>query len=1200
MEASETGIDFSNRLSEEKGLENDHLLIGSGAALGDVDGDGRTDLYLTRLEGRNALYLNRWGWRFEEVAVRAGVALPDRYSTGATLADLDGDGDLDLLVSAQGQPNAVFENDGQGGFTDVSEEAGLTSPLAGTTIAVADVDGDGDLDVYQTNYKRKGAKDDLDIYQNPGADRIVREGDTLAVAPRFREHFRLVEFDDGVGTQEYAEPDRLYLNDGSGRFDPASWTDGRFLDADGDTLEQAPALFGLAARFYDVDGDGDPDLYVCNDFQDPDQFWINQGDGTFQLIDRLALRNTSHASMSVDFADVDRDGHADFFVADMMSPGRGEELRKMPLHHVPARHPIGNVEGQPQYGRNTLFRNRGDGTFAQVAELAGVAASGWTWGSLFLDVDLDGYEDLLVANGHGRDMQDADVAYRVRRAQGTEMTWEEAKSLYPHLDLENMAFHNRGGFDFEPAGERWGFSVEGDVSHGLAAGDLDGDGDQDVVVNRLNSPVLILRNDAPAPRVAVRLDGRPPNTRGLGARVRLTGGGQPVQEKEMTAGGLYLSSSAPLLTFAAGAGGSETDRDAGADPSAPLTLEVVWPDGAVSRIEGVEPDRLYEISQPSSPPAGEGSPAEEGPREGAADRDEETPEVPLFVDVSRRLDHVHPETPFDDYRRQGLLPFRPGRLGPGVSWVDVDGDDDPDLVVPPGRGGRLGYLRNEGGDFRTVTVEETPGRYDRTTALPVPAGPGFLVGQATYEASDPGEARRLPTALRVGAQPGRVDSVVPGHLHSAGPLSLADVDGDGDLDLFVGGRLIPTLYPVSATSRLFRNEGGRFVRDEANREVLEDLGLVSASVFTDLDGDGDPDLLLAVEWGPPRVLLNEDGRFRDATDEWGLAELTGRWNGVATGDLNADGRPDAVLTSWGRNLRNRPEDGRPLLLYHGNLNSDGQYDVLLAQESPEGSTVYPLERYERIQQAMPSLARRFDGFDAYAEATMDDLLAAAGAGDRYGRRSAATYQHHLLINEGDRFRVSALPVRAQETAAFGPVVADFDGDGHDDVFLSQNFFSTEPFTPRLDAGVGLWLRGDGTGGLDPVPAARSGLYLWGDGRGAAAADYDGDGRIDLAVGQNGGETRLFRNVGARPGLRVRLRGPETNPLAVGAAVRAVYADGRGPLREIQAGSGYWSTDGTVQVLGLEDELRGVWVRWPSGETEFAPLEPDRRDVTLRR
>jgi hypothetical protein len=812
-----------------------------------------------------------------------------------------------------------------------------------------------------------------------------------------------------------------------------------------------------------------------------------------------------------------------------------------------------------------------------------------------MDVDLDGYEDLLVANGHGRDMQDADIAYRVRGAQGTDMTWKEAKSLYPHLDLENRAFRNRGGFDFEEAGERWGFSVEGDVSHGLAAGDLDGDGDQDVVVNRLNSPVLILRNDAPAPRVAVRLDGRPPNTRGLGARVRLTGGGLPDQEKEMTAGGLYLSSSAPHLTFAAGV-----------DPSAPLALEVVWPDGEVSRIEGIEPDRLYEISQPSSPPADEGPAADEepaadeGPREGAADGDEEASERTLFVDVSHHLDHIHPETPFDDYRRQGLLPFRPGRLGPGVSWVDVDGDDDPDLVVPPGRGGRLGYLRNEGGDFRTVTVEETPGRYDRTTALPAPTGSGFLVGQATYEASDPEDARRLPTALRVGARPGVVDSVLPVHLHSAGPLSLADVDGDGDLDLFVGGRLIPTLYPVAATSRLFRNEGGRFVRDEANREVLEDLGLVSASVFTDLDGDGDPDLLLAVEWDSPRVLINEGGRFRDATDEWGLAELTGRWNGVATGDLNGDGRPDAVLTSWGRNLQHRPEDGRPLLLYHGDLNNDGQYDVLLAQESSEGSTVYPLERYERIQQAMPSLARRFDGFDAYAEATMEDLLAAGGAGEGFRRRSAATYRHHVLINVGGRFRASPLPVRAQETAAFGAVVADFDGDGHDDVFLSQNFFSTEPFTPRLDAGVGLWLRGDGTGELDPVPAVRSGLYVWGDGRGAAAADYDGDGRIDLAVGQNGGETRLFRNVGASPGLRVRLRGPETNPLAVGAAVRAVYADGRGPLREVQAGSGYWSTDGTVQVLGLGGELRGVWVRWPSGETDFVPLEPDRREVTLRR
>jgi hypothetical protein len=1174
MGSRRTGVDFSNRLDQELALENEHRLIGSGVTLGDVDGDGWTDIYLARLQGPNVLYRNLGNWRFEDVTEGSGTALADRFSTGAAMADLDGDGDPDLVTTSLGGPDAVLLNDGAGRFTELPD-AGLAPGLGSSTATLADVDGDGDLDLYVAAYKAESASDVLRMLERPLSDITVGQTDSLVVAPEFRDHYRVEMRDGRQMVVEQADVDRLYLNDGTGRFEPVSWTGGAFLNGVGRPLEEDLDDFGLAARFYDVDRDGNVDLYVCNDFDDPDQLWLGLGDGTFRAAPALALRTTPHASMSVDFADVDRDGSVDIFVAEMRTRDHSRWLKHVPFQRR-LRKPVGVMEDRPQIQRNVLFLNRGDGTFAEVGEYAGVDASDWTWTSMFLDVDLDGYEDLLVANGYSRDTQHGDVVDEITSLQG-QADSRELKRLYPPLATANVAFRNRGDLTFVEVGEAWGFGVAEDISHGMAAGDLDGDGDLDLVVNRLGDPALLLRNDATAPRLALRLKGVGGNTAGVGARVRMVGSeGLPDQERQISAGGLYLSGSEPLLTFAAGRGDS-------------LRVEVDWPGGERTVMEGIEADRLYEVYRP----AGTNGVLEEPLASSGAEPG------PLFTDRSGLLEHTHPEADFDDFLRQPLLPYQLSRLGPGVSWIDVDRDGDPDLVVPPGGSGALSFLRNDGTSFTEVPLRDASSAspLDRTAAvaLPGPDGPRIVFGQSSYRARTVEEAQVLPAAVVAASGAGSVLELETGGLSSTGPVAVADVDGDGVLELFVGGRMIKGFYPLPASSMVFRDGPTGLRPDSSLVSLLEEVGMVSGAVFSDVDGDGDPDLILALEWGTVRLLVNEGGRLTDRTDAWGLAELEGRWNGIATGDFDSDGRPDLVVTGWGRNVRFAPSEDRPVVLYHADLDGNGTWDLIPTQAQAADGVLRTLEGYDRLRRAIPSLRSRLPTFESYGEASLQEIL---GVEEVFGR-TARRFEHLVLMNRDGRFEARALPAPAQIAPATGVAVGDLDGDGNEDVFLAQNFFPTHLDQPRFDAGLGLVLLGNGAGGFEPLSAAESGVRIFGDQRGAAVADFDGDGRLDVAVAQNGARTRLFRNVGASPGLRVRLEGPPGNPDAIGATIRVEYLDGPGPAREVQGGSGYWSLNGTTQVMGLRAAPVAVLVLWPGGGESRVEVDAGARTITVR-
>jgi hypothetical protein len=1173
LNPSRTRINFANTVSESLLVRNRILAQGAGVCLGDVDGDGRADVFLARTEGANALYRNVGGWRFEDITQRAGVGAADRYSTGCAFADVDGDSDLDLVLVALGGPNALFVNDGTGRFNELRDEAGLTSSAGSTTIAVGDVDGDGWLDLYIANYKAYTTLDRMSP-QERSFDQVVRQlgPRRFEVRERYRREYRVVDREDlgGFSLEQRADPDFFYRNAGGGRFIRESLAgNSRFVDEDGRPLREEPEDFSLAAVFANLDGDRAPDLYVANDFEDPDQFWRNDGHGNFRQTTWNAMPSTSNSTMAVDVGDVDRNGWPDLLQVDMLSQDTRRLKTQIPTHTAPPKQP-GLQPVRQQMQRNTLHLSRGDGTFAEIARLAGVGASGWSWSTVFLDVDLDGWEDILIGNGHLWDVMDGDTQYRLRNRLH-EIDWRRMLFEFPPLELPNVAFRNRGDLTFEDASRAWRFDLGEDVSHGMALGDLDGDGDLDVVINRLRKPAAVLRNDATAPRIAVRLRGAPPNTYGIGSLVRVLGGAVPLQQREVLAGGLYLSSSEPLLTFATG-------------KAKEVTIEVDWRDGRRTVISGARPNRLYEIEQSSA-------------QQRANPQSDTTPT--LFQDVSEQLaGHEHVDPYFDDYSRQLLLPNAFSQLGPGIAWDDVDGDADEDLLVGGGRTGTLAWFRNEGGRLRPSASRVPAAHGDLTTIVGWPDNRGgrtVLAGVSGYEMASTSDALTAPSVVSYSLTTGAMSPLLPGDSASVGPLAVADYTGDGNLDLFVGGRIRPGAYPLSPSSRLYRNEGGRPVLDVVNSPLFAGIGMVSAAQFADINGDGWPDLIVAIEWGTIRVFVNERGRFR-TVEMPGLAGLYSRWNGLATGDLNGDGRLDIVATSWGRNTDYHVSESRPLFLYAGFFAEPGRASVLLAQEDPRIRNVAPLTSFARLGLALPGAARRVRTFAQYADADIAQVLGPFASGAI--RLGATTMDNMVLLNRGERFEARPLPVEAQCAPAFYAGIADFNGDGKEDLFLSQNFFATDVATPRYDAGRSLLLLGDGAGVLEPVPGQRSGLLVYGEQRGSAYADFDNDGRLDLAVSQNGAATRLFRNVRAVPGLRVRLVGPPSNPTGVGTQMRLRYADKSGPIREVQAGSGYWSQNSAVQILGRAGQATALWLRWPGGREQIVPLTPSQAEIAV--
>jgi enediyne biosynthesis protein E4 len=1185
-----SGLDFHNPLAGDRGLHNQILLNGSGVAAADVNGDGLCDLFFSSLDAPNALYINQGGWEFLKVPGAGGASCEGQSSTGAVFADVNGDTFPDLLITGHRSGCRLFLNDRHGSFNEVTEAWGLKGTSGAASLTLADVDRNGWLDLYLVNYRNDTMRDmpdsQFDVRMVNGEYRLISFNGKPADGPDLKGRFT---FDRSRAVLENGEPDQLYLNFGQGKFEVVEWEKGHFLNAQGKPVK-TPYDWGLSAMFQDVNGDGAPDLYVCNDFQSPDRLWINKGDGRFQVAADEMIRQTSLFSMGLDFADINRDGRVDFFVADMLS--RSHERRMVQVMDGTAFAQYRDSRStQPQSPRNTLFIQRTDRTFSELARFAGVEASEWSWCPAFIDIDLDGFEDLLITTGHWRDAQNADVARSletsIQKGNFSHAKQLELRKQFPVLNTPNVAFRNKGNAMFEDVSSNWGFdSIR--VSHGMALADLDNDGDLDAVINCLNAPALLYQNQASGPRLRVALKGRSPNTAGIGALVEVIAPNLPKQTQSIKAGGRYLSSDQPTRTFAVKA------------ISDLVSIKVDWPSGEISQLSRVSANQLYVIEEPKQ--ANQQLPVNEI---------EPIANNALFEDVSTRLNHVHIDVAYDDFERQTLQPRGLNALGPGLTWFDFNQDGWEDLFIGSGKGGRLGVFRNDQGKKfvrQRAKAFETPLPRDLGSVLAWRNSKelALLIGQVTYE--DIGSHASAFDLFSMNT--GKIQSIEGDTISSPGPMAMSDWDGDGDLDLFVGGRVLPGKYPAPANGMLFRNDHGNLDFDREASLPFQGMGLISSVIFTDVVGDDLPDLVVACEWGPLQLLENRGGKFEswEGNIRWtgpeassspldSFKQMRGWWNSVASIDADGDGLLDLVAGNWGRNHKYSQSSSRPVQIHYGGPIGPGGFTLLESYANWRSGMQVPSRDWGYLSSVLPWIAEGFSSFESFGRAPMNAVLETVPA--KLNVVEVSIFDSVLLLNRGEVFEVISLPLEAQHSPVFGLGVGDFDGDGNEDLVVSQNFFEVSPLDSRQDAGQGLFLSGNGNGIFNALGSLQSGISIQGEGRGLAVADFDHDRRPDFVAAQNSTATKLYRNVSGQPGFSVRLKGNKTNPQAIGARIRLIYKDGsKGPARELHLGEGYWSQSPNRQILGMASRPSALEVRWPNGHLEQFEVTGTQTELTV--
>ncbi len=1249
LTAAQTGVDLVHAFPPTGSAE---LLQDQGAAagicIGDFDQDGLPDLFIADYDRGNRLYRNQGGFRFEDVTAGAGVAAPGPWCAGVCAVDVDNDGDLDISACVFNGPNLIFLNDGHGVFRERARELGLDFKGASVMTAFGDYDLDGRLDAYLVTHRLSiGPEQRLPRNAQESLSRgVIQRGRDrgMAITPEFRDLFGLT--DKGGGRAELfiaGQADRLFRNLGPAGFTNATAAAGI-----------AGHDIGLSAAWWDYDDDGWPDLYVSNDYKGPDRLYHNRGDGTFEEVTREALPHVPWSSMGADCADVNNDGRIDFLATEMA--GSTHRRRQMILDDLRERWFL-QVADPPQYPRNALYLATGTGRVMEVAQLAGVARTDWTWSPKFADFDNDGWVDLFIANGMSRDYLNADLLSRMRErgAPG----WRDR----PLLREANLAFRNLGDLRFVPVGPPWGLD-QVSASFGAAVADLDRDGDLDLVVSSLEEPVAIYRNDESAGHgVLIRLKGTRSNRWGLQAKITLEAGAN-VQTRcpDLTSG--FMSANEPLVHVGVGENGRIR------------RLTVDWPSGHTQSFDDLEVDRLYTVIEPDSP-----SPRRAAPK----------PPTPLLRQVAAPAGLRHRESHYDDFQREPLLPWKLSQAGPGLALADVNGDGTEDL-----------FLSGAAGDAGSLVLREAPGkgfklhpqRAFEADKESEDLGAVFFDADADgdqdlYVASGggefgPGDAR-LRDRLYVNDGHGNFtpapDGVLPDLRDAGAVVAAADVDRDGDLDLFVGSRLVPGGYPLPADSRLLLNDPAhesdperglqsagshagqgtslraearapdRFMATEQVQEeqdaaqepqpgragtplpaalgapgtarptrtalpvapvrfrdatatlapALRQTGLVTSAIWSDADDDGGIDLLVTHEWGPVKFFRNQQGRLVDHTREAGLAEWTGLWNGIAAGDPDEDGDMDYVVTNLGLNTRYTASRERPAVLFRGDFDGSGQAHLIEA--TFDGDTLFPLRSLNALTEAIPSLAARFSTVREFSEASLEQVFSAARL-QAAPRFTANTLESGLLRNDGKaRFTFEPLPRLAQVAPAFGVGVVDLDGDGHEDVVLAHNSFSPQPETGRMDGGLGLVLRGRGDGTFLPWWPDASGFSVRGDAKALAVADLNLDGRPDLLVGMNHGELLAFEN--AAPGdprwIEVELRGRPGNLAGVGARVTMVSAAGRRRVAEVYAGSGYLTQPGSRLYFARNEGTppARVEVRWPGGRVSTLSPAPDRGVIVIR-
>lgn len=1051
LDSTQTGIQFVNALNSTDKFNiytYRNFYNGGGVGIGDVNADGLMDIYLTANMQANRLFLNKGGLKFEDVTEQAGVAGAKLWSTGVSMVDINADGRTDIYVCNSGdvdsenRENEFFINNGDGTFTDRAEEMGLADKGLSTHAAFFDYDKDGDLDVYILN----------NSFKDVGSANLV---------------FNQRNVRDPEGG------DKLYRND-NGIFKDVSEEAGIYGSSIG---------FGLGVSVTDLNKDGWMDLYISNDFFERDYLYINNGDGTFTEDITGQIQSLSVSSMGSDAADLNGDGFPEVFVTEML-PATEERLKAL-VHFENYNYQkyVADNDYYYQYMRNVLHVNQGldeNGRpiFAELGRLSGVEATDWSWGALIFDMDNDGNKDIFVSNGIYQDIINQDYLKYISSEAFIKMVVEDGKVNYnklveviPSTKAPNYAFAGSGDLRFTNKAEEWGLGAPG-YSNGSAYGDMDNDGDLDLVVNNVNMAPFVYRNntDTLANYIRFELSGKGDNKMAIGANITLHCQDKALYlEQSLTRG--FQSSVDPRLTFGLGV----VERIDSA--------VVSWPLGAKTVLKDLDVNRTIRLDEP------EGATAGSNPLADARNK------ARWFQEVQLPLEYKHKENPYVDFDQEFMLYHMNSKDGPYISTGDVNGDGLADLFLSGARYQPGQLFIQQQNQFQASNQElfETD-RFceDGESILIDVDGDAHLDLIVASQGNDDNSERYLKDRLYLNDGKGnfsKSDGAFPGDMafHTS-TIKAADYDRDGDPDLFVGARLKTGHYGQPTSSYLLKNDG-RGAFQKARVEDLEDIGMVTDALWADIDNDGWVDLVVVGEWMSPMVFRNDNGNLKNASNALGLESYSGWWNSVAAGDVNKDGYPDLILGNHGLNSRFRCSPEKPLKCYVSDFDGNGDIEQIITQYN--GDRSYPMPLLHDLWQQMPSTKKKFVKYEDYKGKTIEEVFSKEQL-RKADVLTANTLSSAILLSNGKGgFTFQKLPVEAQYSPIYAIHLDDFNDDGNPDLLLAGNLYDVKPEVGRYDANYGCLLAGDGKGAFTTVPFQESGLFIKGQVRDIKTLEYGG-------------------------------------------------------------------------------------------------------------
>lgn len=1058
-----SGLDFQNDLLEDEDfniIEYLYFYNGGGVAIGDVNNDGLPDIYFSSNQRQNRLFLNKGHLVFEDITDKAGVGGDGNWKTGVTFADVNGDGFLDIFSCGVGQykkfngRNQLFINKGDLTFSDETEAYGLSFHGFSTHASFFDYDNDGDLDMYLLNHSVhsnvKYSQASLRLQRHPTAgDRLYRND----LIPGGEKHFTDVTEQAGILSSEVA--------------------------------------YGLGVGVSDLNHDGFPDIYISNDFRENDYLYINQRNGTFIQSLEACIPHTSKFSMGNDIADVNNDGWNDIVTLDMLP--KDESIIKTTAGDDP--YDIYEYKLQfgyhPQLSRNTLQLNHGvtdNGNlfFSDIAPFAGVEATDWSWAPLIADFDNDGFKDLFVANGIARRPNDLDYINFIYGDSTTTLSDKQFVEKMPSGAVPNIIYRNAHDLTFKDVSQQWLGDVPS-ISNGAAYCDLDADGDLDIVTNNINEEAFLYRNDLPLAGtnfLKFRLHGSRANRFGVGTRVCVYAGGREIHLEQIPSRG--WQSSVDYVMHAGLGASSKAD-----------SIELIWPGYKTQILYGVKAGQTIDVYEKD---AMETIPSH-------------SPAKKVWA-LTQRPDSLfrHRENPFISFNTERLMPHMLTTQGPKISVGDVNGDGLSDFFIG-GAAGQQGeiFMQAFSGSFvKSVqpALARDSYREDVGSALFDADGDGdadLLVAAGGQEFS--GHDPRLLPALYVNDGKGHFTKSakgLPKIFADASCIVPADVDGDGDLDVFIGGRVVTGKYGLTPSSYLLINNGHGVFSDEGRRWFRSSgyPGMVSDAKWLDLNGDKKLDLVLVGEWMAVTVLMQSSQcDFIDKTTAFGLADTSGWWNTLEADDMDNDGDIDLMVGNIGLNSRLRASVQHPVSILIRDIDNNGSLDPILTYYN--GDREYPFITRDQLVKQVPGFKTKYLRYESFRHVSVNDLVAAGSSG--YIKHAAKLFASVYLENTGrGRFIVRILPAEAQLFPIFSMKTADLNGDGNMDILAVGNLTAAQPDIGRYDSGYGLALLGDGSGGFEAVDSRDSGFIVPGEGRDVESVKNEKNQKIYLVARNNDG------------------------------------------------------------------------------------------------